>query len=638
MSGIILPGPQSPKKPVQILGPDGEVIKTIGPMEVSEDVGGGRKDLEAALQVTGEYFHNIRNANTAALWFAGGLTAATQRDFKHIREQLAAASRSAAEGEAAAGERGQKLKQAMLVVSGGLDAANNFVKRAFSDEIQDVRLNDVVLETRDLMVERLRAGGKILVVRTESDVPAVKGRAGHIQDVALNLIKNASEAMGSGFIRVETRVEAEGEKQYAALSVSDTGRGMTSETLERCLEPFFTTKTEGTGLGLAHAAVVAGQHGGDLRVVSVNPDDGKTYMLSKGTVTECERPAKWEAGVKTEVIFLLPMEGFIDDALWRTNSDYRRIRGSDEVDAVSLVALRDSVMQQTGATSYETVIFGTPTSHAFQAVYTSMVLDAAWRKAIKEFDAAAVEGEYEGKLVRCLKSGVINIPDDLLCAGIATPAQYTNLRERHDFVFDDMDASLRRDFAAIKEWNPTVPLNTATVLHPIAIKANEILQGWTAEVQGSPEYATSEQRWAFAHATIPGIQRNNSFIEAVATRMNAGEMEKFMAEECVRLTEREQYRIPYQVVHFLADSATPPEVALGFLTETMSSQGVADVGKEAKRVVGRLAESVYGKIEVAGGQDSGAARIEHIQRMSAPITLAQRLLVMEQMLSAGEQA
>jgi two-component system, cell cycle sensor histidine kinase and response regulator CckA len=118
------------------------------------------------------------------------------------------------------------------------------------------------------MIELLKVSvSKHAVLETDlgEDLPAVRATPGKLRQLVMNLITNASEAIGNqdGVIRVSTRRVAVGrdsaaatserlaEGDYLELEVSDTGRGMTPEMQARIFDPFFTTKLTGHGLGLA---------------------------------------------------------------------------------------------------------------------------------------------------------------------------------------------------------------------------------------------------------------------------------------------------------------------------------------------------------------------------------------------------
>jgi len=120
------------------------------------------------------------------------------------------------------------------------------------------------------------------------DVPAVLGNATQIRQIVMNLIINASEAIGDkgGMISISTSrviggehlvqddVGRSSEGDYLRLEVSDTGCGMTPEAQARIFDPFFTTKFAGRGLGLAVVQGIVRAHGGAINLVSMvsSPD------------------------------------------------------------------------------------------------------------------------------------------------------------------------------------------------------------------------------------------------------------------------------------------------------------------------------------------------------------------------------
>lgn len=103
--------------------------------------------------------------------------------------------------------------------------------------------------------------------------PVAAINSGQVQQMLLNLVVNARQAMPNGGI-LTVSVGISEDRQYAEISVRDTGSGIAPEKLRRIFEPFFTTKTAdeqgqgGTGLGLALAKDVMESHGGRLRVES----------------------------------------------------------------------------------------------------------------------------------------------------------------------------------------------------------------------------------------------------------------------------------------------------------------------------------------------------------------------------------
>ncbi len=108
---------------------------------------------------------------------------------------------------------------------------------------------------------------KVHLERDFEPLPAIECNVSQLNQVFLNLINNAAQAIqGRGTITVATRADA----RYITVSVSDTGSGIAADVLPHIFEPYFTTKPdgEGTGLGLAIARNIVEEHGGDIQVAS----------------------------------------------------------------------------------------------------------------------------------------------------------------------------------------------------------------------------------------------------------------------------------------------------------------------------------------------------------------------------------
>ncbi len=96
----------------------------------------------------------------------------------------------------------------------------------------------------------------------------VRGDAGALEQMLLNLLINAAQAMSPGGV---ARVSIEAGEEQVVVSVSDDGSGIPPETLARMGEPFFSSRPAGTGLGFAIARQIAGSHRGDVTVASTGP-------------------------------------------------------------------------------------------------------------------------------------------------------------------------------------------------------------------------------------------------------------------------------------------------------------------------------------------------------------------------------
>ena len=115
-------------------------------------------------------------------------------------------------------------------------------------------------------------------VTYEEDLPAgiaVFTDRGQVKRALVNLMKNAVQAMPDGGT---LRVSAGRREGQVVLSVMDTGTGISGQHMERLFEPFFTTREQGSGLGLAMVKQIAEQNGGQVRVES-QEGRGTTFWL-----------------------------------------------------------------------------------------------------------------------------------------------------------------------------------------------------------------------------------------------------------------------------------------------------------------------------------------------------------------------
>jgi two-component system cell cycle sensor histidine kinase/response regulator CckA len=160
--------------------------------------------------------------------------------------------------------------------------------------IQAVSLNDVVAEMEQLL--SVSTSKKALMTRSfAANLPRVMADGTQLRQVVMNLITNASEAIGDreGTISLRTGAlmcdrdyfaDAIGDHEhhapglYAFLEVADSGVGMDAETLNRMFDPFFSTKFAGRGLGLAAVLGIVRGHKGALKVSS-RPGRGTTFRV-----------------------------------------------------------------------------------------------------------------------------------------------------------------------------------------------------------------------------------------------------------------------------------------------------------------------------------------------------------------------
>jgi PAS domain S-box-containing protein len=141
-----------------------------------------------------------------------------------------------------------------------------------------VNLNDVVGEILTLAEKQFEKTGLHIATALDGDLPMFVGDPSALQQVALNLVSNAHQAMnGRGNVRIVTRRTSE-RPDWIEMIVSDNGPGIPPDVITKIFDPFFTTKSGGTGLGLAISYRIVQEHGGTMEVKSV-PGEGATFVL-----------------------------------------------------------------------------------------------------------------------------------------------------------------------------------------------------------------------------------------------------------------------------------------------------------------------------------------------------------------------
>jgi nitrogen-specific signal transduction histidine kinase len=149
--------------------------------------------------------------------------------------------------------------------------------RTSAAEFGEVNLNRIVEETVSLVRHQLDKARVNLDLQLDTGLLPIKGNAGKLQQVLLNLVLNARDAMeGGGRLSIRT-FNAGG---TAHVQVTDSGTGIAPEHLQRIYDPFFTTKAarKGTGLGLSITYGIVQEHGGSIEVES-QPGQGTTFRL-----------------------------------------------------------------------------------------------------------------------------------------------------------------------------------------------------------------------------------------------------------------------------------------------------------------------------------------------------------------------
>jgi signal transduction histidine kinase/ActR/RegA family two-component response regulator len=220
--------------------------------------------------------------------------------------------------------------------------------------VRPVNVKEIITKTEKLLSRLIGEDIEINTVLNDMDIICMAD-SGQIQQVLLNLATNARDAMPKGgHLTISTEIRQLDDSfmrtygygkagEYALITVSDNGTGMTQEEMEKIFEPFFTTKEtgKGTGLGLAMAYGIIKQHDGYI-VVQSKLGEGTTFKIYLPTVKLKEEVLVDDAAesfqpMGTETILVAED----DEALRRlseivlTQSGYKVISARDGVEAIS---------------------------------------------------------------------------------------------------------------------------------------------------------------------------------------------------------------------------------------------------------------------------------------------------------------
>ena len=279
--------------------------------------------MEAIGRLAGGVAHDMNNVLAAVLAYA-----------QFLQEALTANDprRDDADEILKAAQRGAALTRQLLAFS-----------RQKSHQPRVLDLNEVVSHLLKML--RTLIGEDIEIeARLTPGLPHIKVDASHIEQVIMNLAVNSRDAMPKGG-RLQIGTALSGER--VLLTVADTGAGMTAEALKHVFEPFYTTKEQGTGLGLATVFGIIKQSGGEIEIAST-PGQGTTINVFLPRAVGGEKtapsapPESKTAG--NETLLLIEDDDALRAALVRTlvRHGYSVFSCKTGAEAVALAANRKS--------------------------------------------------------------------------------------------------------------------------------------------------------------------------------------------------------------------------------------------------------------------------------------------------------
>ena len=283
------------KAEFDIARPDGELrtIRSIGEVSLDEDSGLPTRLFGTVQDITDEKRAQRESFARQKLESVGTLAGGVAHDFNNL---LGAALSEAELGLAQleAGLSAQEQLQAIRDVAlRGSEIVRQLMIYAGKESavIEFVDVSAVVKEMIELL--KVSVSKRVTLELSLADAPpAVRANTAQLRQIVMNLVINASEAIGTatGVIRISTK-ETKAKRRYSGrmmdpmpgrdyveLEVCDTGKGMAPEIQAQIFDPFFTTKTAGHGLGLATVQGLVSNLGGAIDLHS-QPDKGTTFRI-----------------------------------------------------------------------------------------------------------------------------------------------------------------------------------------------------------------------------------------------------------------------------------------------------------------------------------------------------------------------
>jgi PAS domain S-box-containing protein len=334
----------------EIARPDGDVRTVTSTAEGSLDENGSPERVFGILQdITDARRVQEESLARQKLESVGTLASGIAHDFNNLLGGVMAQAELALEEYHAGASPEEELKRIRDGAIRGSEIVRQLMIYA-GKESEAVGLVDVS-QVAGGMIELLKISVSkhaALVTDFGQDLPAVRGSAGQIQQIVMNLVTNASESLDDrdGVIRVSTRrvsldrAEAMSkgiaEGDYVQLEVADTGRGMSSETQARVFDPFFTTKSQGHGLGLGVVRGIVRGLGGAIHLSSQlgNGTTFQIFLRSTGIMTGTggpRRPAGEPGPVPVATVLVVED----DDSLRVALAQILRRRGFETLDAAN---------------------------------------------------------------------------------------------------------------------------------------------------------------------------------------------------------------------------------------------------------------------------------------------------------------
>ena len=167
-----------------------------------------------------------------------------------------------------------------------------FAVRPLKIELSPMDIGELIRSISTFFGEELSRANVSVVLDVADGLPGIRGDERFLRQMLVNLVKNAMSAMPDGGT---LSLGARQRDDTVVISVEDSGVGIPQDVLSRVFEPYFTTKADGTGLGLTMAYKVVKEHGGDIRVKS-EPGRGTTFTITLPVMRRAQKMIEYGEG------------------------------------------------------------------------------------------------------------------------------------------------------------------------------------------------------------------------------------------------------------------------------------------------------------------------------------------------------
>jgi len=178
------------------------------------------------------------------------------------------------------GAQGAELQESVEVARAEINRLDSIITqflraiRPTRPQLRPENINTIVEEAVRFFALEIKDRDVVVEQELRSDLPLLELDRDQMKQAFYNVIKNSFEAMKSrGILRIRTDLD----ESHVIVRFTDTGGGISAENLSRVFEPYFTTKTSGTGLGLLIVRRIVREHGGEL---SIESSEGKGLTLT----------------------------------------------------------------------------------------------------------------------------------------------------------------------------------------------------------------------------------------------------------------------------------------------------------------------------------------------------------------------